>query len=129
LKNALLRPILSGLLHAEELASLVVAESTRQTGYAAYHKLLKGMLSEVAGFELETYKRVGSKQTLWEELSTILTARNGLVHSGGLANMDTIRLSLVAAEDLLKTVFPAILAKLGLHLHDPITISETPPPT
>jgi len=57
IKNVLLRPLISGSVHIEDLALLVVEQSTNQTGMDRFQKLLAGIVSEFSSFELSTLKR------------------------------------------------------------------------
>jgi hypothetical protein len=134
IKNVLLRPLISGLVHIEDLALLVVEQSTNQTGMDRFQKLLAGIVSEFSSFELSTLKRPSSSQTLWQEIKTVQEARNGVVHRGETVEDGMATRSIEIAETLLNVIFPAVLSKLDLHTHPPITICnkthrESQPPT
>lgn len=122
IKNVLLKPLISGLVHLEDLALLVGEQSTNQTGLDRFQKLLAGIISEFSSFELSTLKRPSSKQTLWEEIQTVQQARNGVIHRGESFGEELATRSIEIADTLLNVVFPDVLKKLGLHTHPPITI-------
>jgi hypothetical protein len=122
IKNVLLRPLISGLVHVEDLAVLVVEQSTSQTGMDRFQKLLAGIVSEFTSFKLSTLKRPESSQTLWQEIKTVQEARNGVVHRGETVEEETATLSIEIAEMLLNVILPDVLSKLNLHIHPPITI-------
>jgi hypothetical protein len=124
IKSVLLRPLISGLVHSEDLASLIVEQSTNQIGLDRYQKLLAGIVSEFSSFELSTLKRPNSNQTLWEEIKTVQEARNGVIHRGGSVEAEMARRSIEIADMLLNVILPDVLSKLGLHTHLPITICE-----
>jgi hypothetical protein len=127
-KSVLLKPIISGLVHTEELASLIADLTTRHTGMDRFQNLLTEVLTQYGGFELKTFKRPGSVKTLWQEMDDVQSARNGVVHRGQLANAGVANLGILVADTLLNQVFPGILKKIGLHLHSPIMIcGETHP--
>lgn len=128
-KNVLLKPIISGLVHMEDLAEFIADLTTTHSGMDRFHKLLTGILGQYGGVELKTLKRNGSSKTLWEEISVIQGARNAVAHRGEACDLTTATLSISVAETLLSDIFPAILKNLGLHLHKPITICacELPP--
>ena len=135
IKNVLLRPLISGLVHIEDLALLVVEQSTNQTGMGRFQKLLAGIVSEFSSFELSTLKRPSSSQTLWQEIKTVQEARNGVVHRGEAFGEEMATRSIEIADTLLNVVFPDVLSKLDLHIHPPITICNkthheypSPPP-
>jgi hypothetical protein len=136
IKNVLLRPLISGLVHIEDLALLIVEQSTNQTGMDRFQKLLAGIVSEFSSFELTTLKRPNSSQTLWQEIKIVQEARNAVVHRGEIADEEMARRSIEIANMLLNVVIPDVLSKLDLHTHPPMTIcnkthpeSQTPPPT
>jgi hypothetical protein len=121
-KNVLLKPIISGLVHTEDLAAFIADLTTTHSGMDRFHKLLTGILGEYGGVELRTFKRPGSSKTLWEEISVVQGARNAVAHRGEDSDLATAILSISVAETLLDQIFPRILKNLGLHLHKPITI-------
>ena len=122
IKNVLLRPLISGLVHAEDLAFLVVEQSTNQTGVDRFQKLLAGIVSEFSSFELSTLQRPNSSQTLWQEITIVQGARNGVIHRGESVEAEMATRSIEIADMLLNLVLPDVLSELGLHTHPPITI-------
>lgn len=122
IKNVLLRPLISGLIHTEDLALLVVEQSINQAGMDRFQKLLAGIVSEFSSFELSTLKRHSSSQTLWQEIKTVQEARNGVVHRGDTVEEEMATRSIEIADMLLNVVLPDVLSKLDLHTHPPITI-------
>lgn len=122
IKSVLLRPLISGLVHVEDLASLIVEQSTNQTGMDRFQKLLAGIVSQFSSFELSTLKRPSSTQTLWQEIKTVQEARNRVVHRGETVGEDIAKDSIEIADMLLNVIFPDVLSKLDLHTHPPITI-------
>ena len=121
-KNVLLKPIISGLVHTEDLASFIADLTTTHSGMDRFHKLLTGILTEYGGVELKTFKRNGSTKTLWEEITVIQTARNAVAHRGEASDHSAAVLSISVADTLLQQIFPKILNNLGLHLHKPIKV-------
>jgi hypothetical protein len=122
IKNVLLRPLISGLVHVEDLAMLVVEQSTSQTGMDRFQKLLAGIVSEFTSFELSTLKRPDSSQTLWQEIKTVQEARNGVIHRGETVEEEMATRSIEIADMLLNVILPDVLSKLDLHIHPPISI-------
>jgi len=121
-KNVLLKPIISGLVHNEDLSAFIADLTTQHPGMDRFHILLREILAQYGGFQLRTFKRAGSAKTLWEEIGQVQKARNGLIHRGDTAEGEIARLSISVADTLLNKVFPEILKRLGLHLHAPIKI-------
>ncbi|HEU5406394.1 MAG TPA: hypothetical protein VFU48_01405 [Nitrospira sp.] len=124
IKNVLLRPLISGLVHVEDLALLVVEQSTSKTGLDRFHKILSGILTEFSSFDLSTFQRSGSSQTLWQEIKTIQEVRNGVVHRGETVAEEVARRSMEIADTLLNILLPDILSQLKLHTHPPMTICD-----
>jgi hypothetical protein len=122
IKDVFLRPIVSGLVHSEDLASFIADFSTSQVGINRYHKLLTEVLSQFGGLNLGTFKRSGANKTLWQEVSETQETRNKAVHRGEIADFATAALSVEVAGTLLNQVFPDILKEFDLHLHSPMTI-------
>jgi hypothetical protein len=61
-KNVLLKPIISGLVHTEDLAAFIADLTTTHTGMDRFHKLLTGILAQYGGVELKTFKRNSSNK-------------------------------------------------------------------
>jgi len=127
-KNVLLKPIISGLVHNEALASFIADLTTQHAGMDRFHKLLAEILAQYGGFQLRTFKRAGSAKTLWEEIGEVQMARNGVIHRGDTVEGEIASLSISVADTLLTEVFPEILKRLGLHLHAPIKICASKHP-
>jgi len=121
-KNVLLKPIISGLVHTEDLASLIADLTTKHSGMDRFQNLLTEILAQFGGFELKTFKRAGSAKTLWQEMDDVQKARNAVIHRGEIAEAGIASLSIAVADSLLNEIFPEILKKIGLHIHNPITI-------
>jgi hypothetical protein len=121
-KKVLLEPIVFGLVHSEGLANFVTELATEHKGMGRFKKLLTAILTEFGGVDLMEYKRLDSPKTLWEEIGEIQKARNRLVHEGKNAPDGTAGLAISVAETLLNFIFPEVITKLGLHLHNKVTV-------
>ncbi len=121
-KRVLLEPIVFGLVHTEGLASFVTELTTKHTGMDRFKKLLTAILTEFGGVDLMEYKRPDSSKTLWQEIGEIQKARNDLVHEGKNAPDGKPDLAISVAETLLNVIFPQVITKLGLHLHEKMTV-------
>jgi hypothetical protein len=84
IKNALLKPIVFGLVHTEGLASFIMDLSTQHSGMERFHKLLTEVLAQFGGVDLRTYKRSGSSMALWQEIGEVQAKRNAVLHRGEL---------------------------------------------
>jgi hypothetical protein len=114
LKTTLLKPIVYGLVHAESVASLVTDLAASHAGMDRYRKLLLKLLQQYGGVDLDTFKRSGSNKALWEEIKDIQSTRNLIVHRAETASEKDAELALSVATEILETIFPAVVKKLGL---------------
>ena len=122
IKVVLLKPIVFGLVHTESMAVFITELTTQHTGMDRFQSLLTEILNHFGGVDLKTFSRTGSTQTLWQEIGEVQKARNAIVHRGESADDDTALLAINVAVSLLKQIFPLVLDKLRLHLHDPLTV-------
>jgi hypothetical protein len=115
-KAALLKPIFYGLVHTESSAELLMklAIAPKQDELVA---IMRRILAKHGGIDLDSFKRSESAQTLWEEKRTIERWRNKVVHSCAPASHKQAAQAIAVAETMIEEIFPATIAKLGLHLH------------
>ncbi len=119
IKVVLLQPIIYGLVHIEAFAPLVADQCTQQTGAKRFHALLFEILDRFGGVNLREFRRHDSEKTLWQEFTSVQDARNAVVHGFSPVDLSTADLAITIAVTLLSVVFPQVLARLDLHLHDP----------
>lgn len=124
IKSVLLQPIITGLVHTEELASFIADLTTKHTGLERFHTLLTEILAQLGGVQLKTFKRANSTKTLWEEVTEVQSARNALIHRGRKSNASVAGLSISVAETLLNDIFPKIVANLGLHIDGSMNVCK-----
>ncbi len=118
LKTTLLKPIVYGLVHAESVAGLVTDLAASHAAMDRYRKLLLELLQQYGGVDLDAFKRSGSNKALWEEIKDIQSTRNLVVHRAETASEKDAELALGVATEILETIFPAVVKKLGLYLHE-----------
>src|SRR4030067_923785 len=119
LKTMLLKPIVHGLVHAESVASLITDLTvSSHTGMDRYRTLLLHVLQEHGGVDLNTFKRTGSNKTLWEEINDIQKIRNAIMHRAEKSAQQNADLALEVASEIIDNIFPAVVGKMGFHLHD-----------
>lgn len=105
LKECLLRPVISGLIHSDAIADLVVDAALAQTGSKRYEQLLSGLFRELTGQELTAIQRAGAQHPVLKECSTRQVRRNVVVHRG-----ESIEMKEAAhAHDVAKAVFEEVL--------------------
>lgn len=119
IKVVLLQPIVFGLVHTEALAELITDLTTQHTGMDRFQALLAEILKHYGGVDLKTYTRPDSKNTLWQEIGEIQKARNRVMHRGEMPEENSSKQGIAVADTILHQLFPEVLRKLNLHLHDP----------
>jgi len=118
LKERLLKPIVHGLVHAGSVASLVTDLVMGHRSMDRYKDLLLQILREHGGVDLLSYKRSGSEKSIWDEIKRVQTKRNLIVDTAQVASEEEASLALNVAFTIMETLFPSVIRKMGLHLHD-----------
>jgi hypothetical protein len=124
LKETLLKPIVFGLVHVASSASLVTNLVMSHQNMDRYKELLLQILRDHGGVDLQSYKRLGSNKTIWEEISNIKTKRNLILHTAQTSSHEEATLALAVASTILGELFPAVVTRMGLHLHDGFRICD-----
>ncbi|MBC3767384.1 hypothetical protein [Neptunicella marina] len=81
LKAVLLKPVLYGMVHNENIAGLIVDSSTGQAGFNRYNKLLTALCIQAAQIDLASIKGKENKPIL-KEAEDVQSIRNKVVHQG-----------------------------------------------
>ncbi len=119
LKVVLLKPVVHGLVHSESIAEMIadmVVVSTRFDN--KFRSLLFRILSEYGSIDLAQYKRPGSLRPLWEEIREIQEQRNKIMHRADDVGDGESQKAISVASAVLDELFPSLIKKLGLHLHE-----------
>jgi hypothetical protein len=135
LKETLLKPIVSGLVHTDSVASLVTNLVVSHQSMDRYRELLLQILREHGGIDLDSHKRPGSKKPVWQEIKEVQSRRNLVVHTAEPATEEHATMALGVAGTIVEELFPNVVKKMGLHLHEGSRIcndrkcayEETPP--
>jgi hypothetical protein len=118
LKETLLKPIVSGLVHTASVASLVTNLVVSHQGMDKYRELLLQTLREHGGVNLDTYKRSNSKTLIWQEIREVQKKRNLIVHKAESGSIEEASLALGVAGTIVEELFPKVVQEMGLHLHE-----------
>lgn len=124
LKSGMLKPIVYGLVHTEEVASLITDLALSQTGLYRYKSLLFDILKQNGSVDLKTYKRKNSTKSLWEEIQSTQKKRNYVVHRGERAKQTDAEFALSIASEILNSILPKLLNSIGLSLEADFEISS-----
>jgi hypothetical protein len=84
------------------------------------------LLGNVPYSDLRALCRASVKKPLWEEMRDLQIKRNAVVHQGAPAADGDAQQAVAVAEALLTGVFPAVIRKLGLYLHERIRVCDSP---
>jgi hypothetical protein len=122
IKVVLLKPIVFGLVHTERLADLITELTMQHTGMERFRALLTEILKQFGGVDMTSYKRRGSAEMLWQEVGELQAARNAVIHQGGTPDDSFAKLGIEIAATILNEMFPDVLRRLNLHLHDPCAV-------
>lgn len=124
LKEALLKPIVSGMVHTASAASLITNLVVSHQGMDRYRELLLQTLREHGGVDLDTYKRPKSTKPIWEEIREVQKRRNLIIHKAESASREQAALALGVAVTIIEELFPKVVNKMGLHIHDGFRICD-----
>lgn len=113
LTTTLLKPILHGMVSIDSAAALVAGLVPKQHN-DDFKKVLFGILKEVGGVDLLSFKRSGCNQTLWEEIGIIRTQRNYVMHGGAQVPPAEAQHAIEIASTVVEYLFPQVIASLGL---------------
>jgi hypothetical protein len=115
-KAALLKPVVSSLVHNAAMADLVTELATSHTGLERFSGILQAILAEFAGVDLKTFVRKGSNDSLWTEMKIVAERRNAVVHRGEDADPAATRVAIAVADTLLNELLPMLFGKIGLKI-------------
>jgi len=115
-KAALLRPIVSGLVHNEAFADLIMGLTTEHTGLERFSGLLTAILAEFAQVDLKSFVREQSNRQFWDEMKMVASDRNAIVHKGIDAEEAAASTAVAVADTLLNVLLPKVLGSVGLKI-------------
>ena len=118
LKEALLKPIVFGLVHTASVAALITDLAISHSSMDKYRELLLQILREHGGVDLDSYKRPDSNKPIWQEIREVQRQRNSILHRAEAASDEEATLALGVASTIIEKLFPAVVKKMGLHLHE-----------
>ncbi len=124
LKETLIKPIVFGLIHSVSSASLVTNLVMSHRSMDRYKDLLLQILREHGGVDLKKYKRSGLKKIVLDEINDVKQKRNKIMHTAETASHKEATLALGVASTILRELFPSVVTKIGLHIHDGFRICD-----
>lgn len=113
LKSVLLKPVLYGMVHNENIANLIVNSTTGQSGFSRYNKLLGSLCLHAAKTKLNDIKGNNGKPIL-SEAEEIQKIRNRVVHQGYFSTIDEMGKAKNIANLVLSEVVEPVLNNMNL---------------
>jgi hypothetical protein len=117
LRRALLTPLLHGAFHTEASAD-VLAHLVAATKDEKLVKALLRILAVHTGVDLQVHRRPTAAKPLWEEMHELQGKRNAVIHQAATVSPTDAQQAIAVAETMLTDIFPTVIARLGLHLHE-----------
>ncbi len=124
LRETLVKPIVFGLVHTLSVASLITDMVLSRPDQKKYRDLLLHLLREHGDVDLHSYKRSGSRRPIWEEITEVKKKRDLIVHRAQTATSNEATLALGVASTVLENLFPKVVGRMGLHLHEGFRICD-----
>lgn len=113
LKSVLLKPVLFGMIHNENIANMIVDSTTGQSGFSRYNKMLSSLCFHAADIKLNEIKGMDGKPIL-EEAGEVQQIRNNIVHQGYMTTVDEMNKAKKIASLILSEVVEPVLMKMNL---------------
>lgn len=117
LKNALLKPVVYGLVHNESLAEIVMESALSQNSLDRYKKLMAKLLQELPGIDIATFARPRVATPLFTEVSNVQNMRNAIIHKGESIDEAGARHAHAVALAVFSVV-ERVLSSIGLKLNE-----------
>lgn len=117
-RDAILKPVVCGLVHSESASQLIADLVASRAGFDRFRDLLFLILNEHAGIDLQAYKREGARVTLWAEFRQLQKQRNLVVHRAHVVAEEAADHAVLVAAATLETVFPRVVRGVGLHFRE-----------
>jgi len=125
LNFGILAPILHGCFHTESAANFLVETIMKQKNEKLTKALLQ-VLNHFTAINLSTFTRSGTTVKFWKEITDARIIRNRILHHGGRATREEATHAIAISETILNNILPAVLEKLGLHLHEGTQVCGSP---
>ena len=113
LKSVLLKPVLYGMIHNENIANMIMEASTGQAGFNRYNKLLANLCFHAADVKLDEIKGMTGKPII-KEAEEVQKIRNRVVHQGYMATVEQMGMAKDTASLMLTEVVEPVLNNMNL---------------
>ena len=117
LKGALLKPVVYGLVHNEDLAEIITKTALGQSGFKRYLKLLSGLFLEILSIDIQSIKAFNSDKALLSEASEVQDKRNEIIHQGKSVSANDAKFAISVAYEVLHQIVNPMLFGIGLWMN------------
>lgn len=124
LKATILKPVILGLIHNENLADVIVKHALAGTGFDRYSRLLSQLFDELASMQLNSIARENGKPLL-QECAELQELRNGVIHRGEIRTVDEAVFGKAVANAVFHLLVGPMLSAIGLSVVEGGEIRET----
>lgn len=118
LRDAILKPLVCGLVHNEHLADVVAHHALAHPSFDRVQELVFGVLKVHGETDLKTYARERARKPLWREIGEVRGARNRVVHGAERTDRATAEHAVEVASHVLRQLLLRVLHRLGFTLND-----------
>ena len=117
----IIEPRFYGLVHTEPSAKFLMelAIAPREERLV---EIMQKILAQHGGIDLHNFTRPGSAQMLWKEIQTLKKRRNVILHRCEVASSHEATQAIEVAKTIIEVIFPATIARLGLHLDEGLQV-------
>lgn len=117
-KSIIVRPIISGLVHEESLASLVTEVFIKGAKQDGVLKIVHQVLKKYTSIDLEQIRLPHHDKPYRTDLNEAQELRNGVIHRGEACSKEDAERVIELADHLWNVIFVDVIKSLGLHTHD-----------
>jgi hypothetical protein len=118
IKEVFARGLIYGSIHNDALADEIVTLAFSSMRLEGYTRFASKVFLEIAGIDLTKHLRTGASTHIKKEIDDLQGKRNKIIHNGDTGDKDEAEKAIAVASELMETLFPALVGKLGFHIHD-----------
>lgn len=117
IKHILLKPMIYGMTHNENVAELIVGKFLKQSNVNSYIDLAFTLVKKVTELELKDAKTIDGK-SIQQEIVNLATKRNKIIHSGELYKKSDAEDALIILDELYNKIIIKMLEHIGFTISD-----------
>lgn len=118
IKEVFGRPLITGAIHHEGLADIIVQMAFAAKHLDPYTVFTQKVFSEIAGIDLTQHKRATATVNILEEVKALQKKRNCVIHRGETVTKHEAETAIAVAAEIMGVLFVALAKKLGFHVHE-----------